>query len=85
MSALEGGTKMVNPDTYAKMLVGWFAIRSWDEMATDRFSLRRRVRSGGGNPPWDINEPTKDDLRSAAAEIVAAVNSTRAQFESECG
>lgn len=55
----------------ARAICQELGIRNWDETAEDRGDLRMKVR--GAYNTYDVNEPTKMDLRDAARAAAPAL------------
>lgn len=70
---------MITQDEIAQIIAQYVGQRPFEDMAEDRSDLRGKIRDG-----YDVNEPTRDDCREAAADILARADKDRDDVH-ECG
>ena len=64
--------KLDELERVAQKLADHFGFREFEDMALDRATLRSLIADG-----YDINEPTQDDCREAAKDVLALITAAR--------
>lgn len=68
-AVLRSVSHLPDREEVAVELAGHFAAREWAKMAETRRELKILVRIGRND--YDINEPTRDDCRAAASDVLS--------------